>query len=113
MGLPFYQFVTTTTNAGDGLYVPDWYQTPFDLSYCVEVPAGVTASFLLQYSLDDVNDPSWVPVWLPDPTNGVARAVTIGGFYSFRIRALRLNVATLTGGAARVRFAVLQGQSSR
>lgn len=112
-----YQTITTATSGSDGLCLPDWQQTPFSLSYAVEVPAGVTTSFTVQYTLDDVNDPTWTPVWIADPTNGTAKTGTVAGFYGpgtsgpGPIRGLRVNVSSLTGGVASLRFAVLQGST--
>ena len=97
------------------VHVPDWQQSPFNLSYVVEVPAGVTISYTVLYTLDDVNDPTWTPIWLPDLTNASAQTATKAGFYSeFNsgpIRGLEVIVASISGGSAR--FAILQGSSAR
>lgn len=117
MANPFYQTITTHASASDGLYMADWAQTPFSLSYAVEVPGGVTTSFVVQYTLDDLNDLTVTPTWIADPTNGTAKTGTVAGFYGpgtsgpGPIRALRVSVSSLSGGVATLRFAVLQGST--
>lgn len=113
MANPIYQSITTHTSGSDGLALVDWSQSPFNLGYAVEVPGGVTTSFIVQYTLDDVNDSTWTPVWINDATNGTAKTGSVSGSYTFPIRALRVNVSSLTGGVASLRFAVLQGSSAR
>lgn len=106
MANPAYIPITTHTGTADAQFNADWALRPFNLSYAVEVPGGVTISYTVQYTLDDVNDLSWTPVWIADPTNGSAQTATQGGFYSFPIRGLRVNVTALAGGTARL--AVIQ-----
>ena len=106
-----YRTISTHTNSSDALVIVDWQQSPFNLSYAVELPAGVTATYTVQYTLDDVNDASFTPIWIPDPTNGNATTTSAAGSYSFAIRALRVNCSALAGGTARL--AILQGSSAR
>lgn len=105
-----YQTISATGTFA-GLYLPDWQQSPLNLSYAVEVPAGVTTSFSVSYTLDDIEDLTWTPVWFADPANGSATIVTAGGSYSTPIRGLSVAVTALSGGI--IRFAVLQGISAR
>lgn len=111
MAQAIYRPITTHTGTADGLVVVDWQQSPFGLSYAVEVPGAVTTSYTIQYTLDDVDDP--LVTWLPDPTNASAQTGTVGGSYTFPIRGLRVNVSALSGGTAAIRLAVLQGSSAR
>jgi hypothetical protein len=112
---PSYTLITAT---GTFAFYPDWIQSPFNLSYAVELAAGTSATYTMSYTLDDVNQQidhygsaAWTPIWLPDLTLGGTTTVSAGGYYSFPIRGLRVVVSALSGGNAR--FAVLQGQSSR
>jgi hypothetical protein len=88
------------------------YPEAANLTYAVELAAGTTGTYTLQYTLDDPNDATWTPVWLTDPTNGVAQTASAGGFYDFRIRGLRVVFSAL-GGTASARLAVLPGLSPR
>lgn len=108
---------TPISATGTYYYLPDWMQSPFNLSYALELAAAATATYTVSYTLDDVNlandqygAAAWTPIWLPDPTNGNATSVSAGGYYSFSIRGLRVIVSALTGTA---RLAVIQGMSSR
>lgn len=115
MARPIYQTITATGNTTP--LVVDYLQTPFGITAAVEEGAGVSAiSVTLQYTLDDPNDASWTPVWFSAGAAVTANTVwtfgpNAGGANSYPgpIRALRLNVATLTGG--NLRLAVLQGVS--
>ncbi len=112
MANPRYQLLTT---AATYVHIPDFAQSPFNLSYVVEVPGGVTISYTVLYTVDDVNDLTWTPLWLADITNAGAQTATKAGFYtdfnSGPIRGLEVIVASISGGNAR--FAVLQGSSAR
>ena len=111
------------TAAATYQHFPDWQQSPFDLSYVVEVPSGVTISYTVQYSLDDASggDPSfnqgWTPLFVADPTNGTAQTATAHGSYGvgFAIRCLQVIVASISGVTASnpPRLAVIQGGSAR
>lgn len=106
------KYITITTT-GLTVVPVDWQQTPFDVSYTVELLAGATTSFTVQFTLEDVDDP--LVTWIADPTNGTAKTATVVGAFTSasltapRIRGLRLNVGTLTGG--NLRFAILQGST--
>ncbi|HEX3587793.1 MAG TPA: hypothetical protein VH024_17470 [Candidatus Angelobacter sp.] len=111
MAQAFYQ-VISATGATAGLYGADWQQSPFNLTYVVEVPGGTTVSYSVQYTLDDMNDLTWTPIWINDSVNGSATTVTGTNTYKEQpIRWLRVNVASISGG--NIRFAVLQGSSAR
>lgn len=110
MANPSYTLITAT---GTYAYYPDWMQVPFSLGYGVEFASGTTGTYTVSYTLDDPNDASWTPIWLPDPTNGSAQTAGSGGFYSGNpIRGIRV-IFTVLGGTAKARFAILQGMSSR
>ena len=109
----FNQAITTHATASDGLYVADWLQSPFGLTYQVDVPAGVTTSFIVQWTLADPNDATVTPVWVADVTNGTAKTASVAGSYSFPVRALRVSVSALSAGVATIYFRVIQGSSAR
>lgn len=115
MAQPIYKTIAAT-----GLFDTwlDDQQSPFNLSYAVEVPAGVTTSFTVLFSLDNPNDAAWTPLFFADPSNGTAKTATVFGNYNTAtspgvIRGLRVNVASLTGGVALLRLVVLQGSTAR
>jgi hypothetical protein len=101
----------TVTAVGTTIIPVDWQQSPFNLGYVIEVPGGTTISFTVQFTLDDVNDASWTPIFLADATNGTAKTATAAGSYTVPIRALQLTIASISGGNARI--AILQGSSAR
>lgn len=106
-----YRTISTHTGSGDALIPVDWQQSPFNLAYAVELPSGVTATFTVQWTLDDVNDSAFTPVWFPDPTNGSSQTTSVSGVYTTPIRAIQVNCSALSGGNARL--AVIQGGSAR
>lgn len=108
MAKPSYQ---TVSAPGTAAYYPDWMQSPFNMTWVLEVPAGVTVSYTVQWTADDINDTSWTPVWLADSVAGTAQTASQGNFYMWPIRGIRVTVASVSGGS--VRFAVLEGMSSR
>ncbi len=87
----------------------DHLQSPFNASYAV-VLVGATATFGVQFTLDDPNNANVTPVWFNDATNGTGVTASAVGNYTFPVRALRLNVAALSGGT--IRFVVLQGSTA-
>ena len=108
MANPIYIPITAT---GTFAMYFDTIQSPFNASYAVEFAAGTTGTYTVSYTLDNPNDLTWTPVWVPDPTNGAAQTATQGGFYGFPIRGLRVIFSAL-GGSNSARFAVLQGTTS-
>lgn len=97
------------TAAGVATVVLDRFQTPFNVSYAVELIGGPTAAYAVQFTLDDVNDTSITAVWFDDANNPTGTAASAVGNYAFPVRAIRANAATLTGGS--LRFKVMQGGS--
>lgn len=112
MARGYYQLLTAPSTV---VHLVDYQQSPFNLSYAVEVPGGVTISYTVLYTFDDPNDLAWTPIWLPDITNPAAQTATKAGFYttanSGPIRGLEVIVASISGGSAR--FVVLQGSTAR
>ena len=84
----------------------DWRIAPFIANTALIVPAGVTVSATVEYTFDDVNDPSVVPVWIADATYGTVSA-TKERVYTAPYQFVRVNVASISGGD--VYFEYLQG----
>jgi|SRR5882724_3385857 len=100
---PFVQ-ISTTTGAKTPCLV-DNQQSPFNASVGVIVVG--TATYGVEFTMDDVNNPAITPVWLPDanlPAGQTANGVTN---YMFPVMGIRINIAAITG--AGLRFIVLQG----
>lgn len=108
MANPIYIPITATGTFNTYL---DTTQSPFNMSYAVELAAGTTGTYTVNYTLDDPNDPNWTPVWIPDPINGAAQTTSQGGFYDWSIRGLQVVFSAL-GGSNSARLAVLQGTTS-
>ena len=101
------------TATGTFAHYPDWLETPFDISYAIELASGTTGTYTVSYSMDDPNDATWTPVWIADPTNGSAQTTSQAGYFdNHRIRGIRVIFSAL-GGTASARFVILQGMSSR
>jgi len=75
---------------------------PFNVAIQVYVAGGVTATYSVEYTLDELmlQDNSANPNirWTTDPQFPVGTAATATGNYIAPISAVRLNVATLSGG---------------
>jgi len=102
---PFVQ--TSTTTGAKTPCLVDNQQSPFNLSVGVILNAGATATYGVEFTMDDVNNPAITPVWLPDanlPAGQAANGVTN---YMFPVMGIRVNIAAVTG--AGLRFIVLQG----
>lgn len=97
--LSHYRTITAT-----GLSVPcvlDPSIAPFAVAIQVFVGGGVTSTYSVEYTLDelDISGAANPNVrWTTDPQFPVASAATITGNYAFPIVAVRVNVVTLSGG---------------
>lgn len=103
MANPSYQ-THTTTGAKDPVLL-DWTLTPFAVSVGVELASG-TATFKVQYTLDDLNSSSPTPYWFDDANIPAGTTATDITNYVVPIRAVRLNIAAISGT---VNFKVVQG----
>lgn len=102
-----YSFVQTVTATGAQVpCIVDNSQSPFSLSAAVGLIGAGTATFSVEFTFDDVNDPSITPIWFPDPN--LAPDKSANGFTSIvmPIQAIRINVSAISGS---LRFTVLQG----
>lgn len=104
MPLPSYQRFTTT--GAKTPYILDYAQSPFNVSVQVVLEGASTATYGVQYTLDDPDETRWTPVWTDDanlPTGQTANGVSN---YLFPVRAVRINIAAISGT---VRFTTIQG----
>lgn len=88
----------------------DWGKNPFSATVQVYVNA-TTASYGLEYTLDDLQTtPSGSVRWVGEVAGMLPAGTTTSGTarYSSPVCGVRLNVATLTGGAAQLEMRVLQ-----
>ncbi len=103
MPSPLSRFATVSATGTSVPYNLDPSIGPFNVAIQVYVPNGVTATYSVEYTLDELNlqDNTANPNirWMTDPQFPVGSTATITGNYLFPISAVRLNVATLTGGS--------------
>ena len=104
MANPTYQL---TNAAGTGTaIVLDWTQPVFNASFAVELQGSSTATFGVQFTLDDLT--TTTPKWYYDANVGQNTTATFVGNYMFPVRAVRLETVSLSAGGSII-FAVLQG----
>lgn len=84
----------------------DYTQSPFNMSVGVVLIGAATATFGVQFTLDDLNDATITPVWFDDANLPTGTATNGVSNYMFPVRAVRINVAALSGA---LRFVALQG----
>lgn len=103
-----YQLITATgTGTPIGL---DWTQPVFNVSFAYELQGSSTATFSVQYSLDDVNNTSVVSTatWFEDSNVAASSTASVVGNYMFPIRFVRHITSSLSANGSAV-FAVIQG----
>ena len=103
MPSPLSRFVSISTTGASDPYNLDPTIAPFNVAIQVYVGGGVTTTYSVEYTLDELmlQDGSANPNvrWTTDPQFPVGSSATITGNYLFPLSAVRLNVATLTGGS--------------
>lgn len=105
------QVLTVTATGNSNTLVLNHHQTPFNASFFLEVPAGVTVACKMQFTGSKLEDnPTWPIVWLDDATITTGTSANKVTSYSYPITAVRLVVATLTGGSGTVRLVANQGR---
>ncbi len=105
MGNPSYQTVNSTGTTSP--VCMDWTLVPFNASFAVELQGNTTATFAVQYTLDDVNGAGTV-TWFNDANVGANSTTSAAGNYIAPVRSLRLNTSTLSASGT-IQFVVLQG----
>jgi hypothetical protein len=102
MPSPLSRFVSISATGVTGPYNLDSSIGPFSTALQVYVAGGVTTTYSVEYTLDDLMDQYGVANpnvrWTTDPQFPVGSSATIIGNYMFPISAVRVNVATLSGG---------------
>lgn len=106
MAPPFLQTLNATGAAT--ACILDWTTVPFSVSAAVVLTTG-TATYGVQYTLDDVNNSTAQTVrWIADPTIGTAINSTGFTSYSTPVQAIRVNIASLSATGV-LEFKVIQG----
>ena len=95
--MPFSRSKLITATGNSDVLVMDWMQAPFDAT--VHINPTSTASYALQFTLDDVmNTPPANVRWNEDPGAPAATSTGKVGSYTGRpCTAIRLAVASLGG----------------
>lgn len=97
------KFVTISATGISGPYNLDTSIAPFNVAIEVFVPGGVTTTYSVEYTLDPLNLSDWSANpnvrWITDPQFPVGSTATITSNYIAPISAVRVNVATLSGGS--------------
>lgn len=89
---------------GNFIYACDWMQEPFVMN--VLVNPVVTATFGMQYTLDDVmNTPPGNVRWVNDTNIPAGTTTQKQSTYNFPVTALQLNITASTGN---VEWKILQ-----
>ncbi|MBB3411208.1 hypothetical protein FHT87_005161 [Rhizobium sp. BK316] len=103
MASPLSKFVTVSATGTATVCNLDSTIAPFSVAIQVYVPGGVTTTYSVEYTLDDLllqdNTANPNVRWTTDPQFPVGSSATITGNYIVPIAAVRLNVATITGGS--------------
>ncbi len=112
MGAPVNQvFNSSSPGFSTGPQSPvsiDNYQGAFSCRVGVYIPAGSTATYDVEFSMDNVNDPTITPRWFPDgllPAGSTTSGTTT---YFAPIQFVRVNIASLSG---QLEMKVLQGST--
>ena len=104
MANPVYNTYLAGTTGAQAPIILDQAVAPFTVGVGVYLTAG-TASYAVQFTFDDPNGAATLR-WFNDATlgSGTTSGTTS---YAFPVRAVRLNITTLTGG--NLEFKVIQG----
>ena len=98
----------TVSSTGTSAWIPvDRAQANFNLGIMVDVSAGATLSWIVEITLDDVQDPTVTPTAVTAPAPLEAGTGDEVGNITIPCTAVRLN-ATVTSGSATM--TVVQGR---
>jgi len=101
--------------AGTYYFAFDYFANPFNVAWEVDVPAGVTVSYELDYTVDAINPTIGVgygvsvaasPEWIAFSTTPAGTTTQQQGDQTSPIQAMRLVVASISGGS--IAFKALQ-----
>jgi hypothetical protein len=104
-GSRFNKIVSTT--GASAPIVLDITQLPFNTSFAVEFVGSPTTSYKVQYTLSNLEDATWTATWFDDSNVGAGTTTASVGNYMFPVQAVRLFVASLSGGS--LRLVTIQG----
>ncbi|MCV9940911.1 hypothetical protein OIU35_31560 [Boseaceae bacterium BT-24-1] len=100
----------TITATGNYVFNMDRSIAPFAVSIWVMVPVGTTVSYEINITPDDVDTTPTADVdWFDDPQFPTGTTASAIGNYQFPVAAVRLSVASISGGP--IRLHILQGFS--
>jgi hypothetical protein len=100
--------ILSQTGAGSSrAYQPDLWIAPFNVGFGVVVSAGASLTFTVEYTFDDIQNPSVTPTWFPHPT--AAGSANLSGNFAFPVNGIRLTVAN--GGTGAATLTILQAGS--
>lgn len=112
--MPLSRFVSIAATGETAPFNLDPSISPFNVAIQVYVPGGVTVSYSVEYTLDDLTLSNGQPNpnvrWVEDPEFPTGSIATITSNYIAPISAVRVNVASITGGSIEVK--IRQGFSS-
>lgn len=108
MPSPLSKFVSISATGITDPFNLDPSISPFNVAIQVYVPVGVTVSYSVEYTLDEIvlQDNSANPNarWVTDPEFPAASAATITSNYIAPISAVRVNVASISGGSIELKI---------
>lgn len=106
MAWPIYREISST---GDTIFELDWLTNPFNVAWEVVVPTGTTVSYGVDTTLDPVNPTVGEGYGIsvaPNPTwsslQAAGTAAGSNGTITSPRRAMRVTVASISGGPIRV-----------
>ena len=108
--MPNTFYATVSTAGTSTVWIADHRINPFNANVQVYVPGGTTVSYEVDFTLDSLNPPPDIiapPVeWTPLVTFPAGSTSTTTALVNASVYALRLNVASISGGP--VYFKVMQ-----
>ena len=112
MGAPVNQvFNSSSPGFSTGPQSPvstDNYQGAFSCRVGVYIPAGSSATYGVEFSMDNVNDSTITPRWFPDDMLPAGQTASGTSTYFAPIQFVRANISALSGA---LEMKVLQGST--
>lgn len=87
--------ISKTGTGSSSIYAADYFQTPFNIG--IQAVLTGTATFSVEYTLDDITDASVTPTWTAI-TGLSAVSASTNGQLTIPCRGIRLTIASGTGG---------------
>lgn len=105
MGNPVYQTINST-----GTSTPvslDWTLVPFNAAFAVELQGNTTATYKVEFTLDNVND-NTTATWFESISAPANSTTSLYGTFTAPVTFTRVNCSALSANGT-IRFAVVQG----